>query len=242
MCSGQWAVCSFEFCNSVRCFCADFSESNLTAYCTPPTAHSDKAERIYLYPSTLAKRGTVLLFLSPSLSSIFKFGHLPLVNRMSRVTRRSRARCFCEGSDHTHAGGHTWFEKPALLYWMIIASSNCLAWRVVSASAVSHLRRAYRRRCFVVGRKVEVVEDGSTNSRLRFWSAIAAANDDRNRSFLQGCQLRHRPNNDDRLGTGFLYSLQLAGTFGCKRKTERLASGGLISSSVSHCSRKVWLE
>ena len=58
-------------------------------------------------------------------------------------------------------GGHTWFEKPTLLYWMIIASFKLFGvteWSARLPSAISGVLTVAA--VFVVGRKVEVVEDG----------------------------------------------------------------------------------
>jgi 4-amino-4-deoxy-L-arabinose transferase-like glycosyltransferase len=45
------------------------------------------------------------------------------LDQTSRATHKSRARCFSAGDLITPTlGGHTWFEKPALLYWMIVAA------------------------------------------------------------------------------------------------------------------------
>src|SRR5919112_2992197 len=70
---------------------------------------------------TLAKRAAPLLFLAAVfVFYLFGLGHLPLLGpdepRYVQVAREM----FLTGDLVTpRLGGHTWFEKPALLYWMI---------------------------------------------------------------------------------------------------------------------------
>jgi 4-amino-4-deoxy-L-arabinose transferase-like glycosyltransferase len=131
-----------------------------------------------LHPSTLAKRGTVLLVLAIVGFYFFGLGHLPLVGpdepRYAQVAREM----FLRGDLVTPTlGGHTWFEKPALLYWMIIASFKLFGvteWSARLPSAISGVLTVAA--VFVVGRKVEVVEDGEHKLQgYAFWSAVAAA-------------------------------------------------------------------
>ncbi|MDQ2855600.1 MAG: glycosyltransferase family 39 protein [Acidobacteriota bacterium] len=72
---------------------------------------------------TLAKRGWLLLFLVATAFYLYGLGRLPLVGpdepRYAQVAREM----FLRGDLITPTlGGHTWFEKPASLYWMMIAS------------------------------------------------------------------------------------------------------------------------
>jgi 4-amino-4-deoxy-L-arabinose transferase-like glycosyltransferase len=76
-----------------------------------------------LHPSALAKRVYLLLFAIIIAFYLFGLGRLPLVGpdepRYAQVAREM----FLSGDFITpRLGGHTWFEKPALLYWMIVAS------------------------------------------------------------------------------------------------------------------------
>jgi 4-amino-4-deoxy-L-arabinose transferase-like glycosyltransferase len=76
-----------------------------------------------LHPSTLAKRVHFLLLLAFIAFYFYGLGHLPLVGpdepRYAQVAREM----FLRGDWITQTlGGHTWFEKPALLYWMEIAA------------------------------------------------------------------------------------------------------------------------
>ena len=76
-----------------------------------------------MHPSTLAKRHYIFLFLVIIAFYLFGIGSLPLLGpdepRYAQVAREM----FMRGDPVTPTlGGHTWFEKPALLYWMIAAS------------------------------------------------------------------------------------------------------------------------
>ena len=72
--------------------------------------------------SKLAKRGWLLLFLSIAAFYLWGLNVLPLVGpdepRYSEVAREMFLR---HDFVTTTLGGHTWFEKPALLYWMMMA-------------------------------------------------------------------------------------------------------------------------
>ncbi|HSB28283.1 MAG TPA: glycosyltransferase family 39 protein [Pyrinomonadaceae bacterium] len=74
-----------------------------------------------MHPSTLAKRVQILLSLAFIAFYFYGLGHLPLVGpdepRYAQVAREM----FLRNDWITPTlGGHTWFEKPALLYWLII--------------------------------------------------------------------------------------------------------------------------
>lgn len=76
-----------------------------------------------MHPSTLAKRVFILLSLAVFVFYLYGLGHLPLVGpdepRYAQVAREMYVR----GDFVTPTlGGHTWFEKPALLYWLMIAA------------------------------------------------------------------------------------------------------------------------
>jgi len=76
-----------------------------------------------LHPSTLAKRVYLLLFAIIIAFYLYGLGKLPLLGpdepRYAQVAREM----FVTGDLITPTlGHHTWFEKPALLYWMIAAS------------------------------------------------------------------------------------------------------------------------
>ena len=73
--------------------------------------------------STLAKPLTLALFLAIIVFYLYGLGHLPFVGpdeaRYAQVARE-----MFETGDlvSPRLGGHLWFEKPALLYWLIIGS------------------------------------------------------------------------------------------------------------------------
>jgi 4-amino-4-deoxy-L-arabinose transferase-like glycosyltransferase len=76
-----------------------------------------------LHPSTLAKRVYLLLFAIIIVFYFYGLGKLPLLGpdepRYAQVAREM----FLNRDLITPTlGGHPWFEKPALLYWMIVAS------------------------------------------------------------------------------------------------------------------------
>lgn len=76
-----------------------------------------------MHPSTLAKRVYIFLFIVVIAFYLYGLGHIPLLGpdepRYAQVAREMLLR-----SDLVTPtlGGHTWFEKPALLYWLMIAA------------------------------------------------------------------------------------------------------------------------
>lgn len=73
--------------------------------------------------STLAKPANLILFLAVIVFYVYGLGHLPFVGpdeaRYAQVAREM----FLRGDLITPTlGGHLWFEKPALLYWLMIGS------------------------------------------------------------------------------------------------------------------------
>ena len=93
-----------------------------------------------MHPSALAKRLYILLFIAIVALYLYGLGSLPLLGpdepRYAQVAREM----FLRGDWVTPTlGGHTWFEKPALLYWLMIASYKIFG--------VSELARASGRRC-----------------------------------------------------------------------------------------------
>jgi 4-amino-4-deoxy-L-arabinose transferase-like glycosyltransferase len=81
------------------------------------------AERLYLQLPTLAKRVWLLLFLAVIASYLYGLGHFPLVGpdepRYTQVAREMYQRAdFITPA----LGGYPWFEKPALLYWIMMAA------------------------------------------------------------------------------------------------------------------------
>src|SRR6266851_3012996 len=78
---------------------------------------------LYLQPSMLAKRGWLFLFLSIAAFYLWGLGSLPLVGpdepRYAQVAREMFAR---QDLITPTLGGIPWFEKPPLLYWLMIAN------------------------------------------------------------------------------------------------------------------------
>jgi 4-amino-4-deoxy-L-arabinose transferase-like glycosyltransferase len=131
-----------------------------------------------LHPSTLAKRGTVLFFFAIAAFYFYGLGHLPFVGpdepRYAQVAREMFLR---RDLITPTLGGHTWFEKPVLLYWMMIASFKLFGvteWSARLPSAISGVLTVAA--VFVVGRRLEVVKDEENKLQgYAFWSALAAA-------------------------------------------------------------------
>jgi 4-amino-4-deoxy-L-arabinose transferase-like glycosyltransferase len=76
-----------------------------------------------LHPSALAKRLYILLFVIIIAFYLYGLGKLPLLGpdepRYAQVAREM----FLSGDLITpRLGGHTWFEKPALLYWLMVGA------------------------------------------------------------------------------------------------------------------------
>jgi 4-amino-4-deoxy-L-arabinose transferase-like glycosyltransferase len=122
-----------------------------------------------LHPSTLAKRVYVFLFLFIIAFYLFGLGQMPLLGpdepRYAQIAREM----FLSGDYVTPTlGGHTWFEKPSLLYWMIAAAFKVFGvsdWSARFGSAVCGLLTiaAVAR----VGREIE--------TEFAFWSVVVTA-------------------------------------------------------------------
>jgi 4-amino-4-deoxy-L-arabinose transferase-like glycosyltransferase len=129
-----------------------------------------------LQPSALAKRLVVLLFLITVAFYFYGLGHLPLVGpdepRYAQVAREM----FLRGDLITPTlAGHTWFEKPALLYWMMIAAYkvfgvNEFAVRIGAAACGLLTILAV----WVLTRKFECRQSDELKG-LSSWSALAMA-------------------------------------------------------------------
>src|SRR5262245_58644901 len=77
--------------------------------------------RLYLHPSALAKRVPTVLLIAVIAFYFYGLSLLPLVGpdepRYAQVAREMLQR----GDLITPTlGGHTWFEKPVLLYWLMM--------------------------------------------------------------------------------------------------------------------------
>lgn len=140
--------------------------------------------------STLAKRGSLILFFVVAAFYLYGLGHLPLLGpdepRYAQIGREM----FLRGDLITPTlGGHPWFEKPALLYWMMIASYKMFGvseWSARFPAAVAGLLTVGA--VFFVGRSVDQSFRGLAAPRdekgtdrnvgptdLGFWSGLAAA-------------------------------------------------------------------
>ena len=74
-------------------------------------------------PLTLAKRLWLPLFLVLIAFYLFGLGSLPLVGPDEpRYVEVAREMFLRRDWVTPTLGGHTWFEKPVLLYWTVIAS------------------------------------------------------------------------------------------------------------------------
>lgn len=130
-----------------------------------------------MHPSTLAKRGTLLLFFVVVAFYFFGLGHLPFVGpdepRYAQVAREMFLR---HDLVTPTLGGNIWFEKPALLYWMMIASFKLFGvseWAARLPAAISGVLTVAAVYC--IGRRVESNGAGEKLRAYGFWSALAAA-------------------------------------------------------------------
>ena len=152
-----------------------------------------------MQPSTLAKRVWPLFLLAALAFYFYGIGSLPFVGpdepRYAQVAREMFTR---EDPVTPTLGGHTWFEKPALLYWMLMASFKAFGvseWAARLGPACAGLlaiiiiywlgRRVERAETQAGGAKAEVDEAGQAlideaererdAPALGLWSAIALA-------------------------------------------------------------------
>ncbi|HBB87333.1 MAG TPA: hypothetical protein DC047_06930 [Blastocatellia bacterium] len=125
-----------------------------TAHCSLPT---DKAERLYLQPSILAKRGSILLFLAFILFYFYGLGQLPFIGPDEPRYAQVAHEMFLRRDWITPTlGGYRWFEKPALLYWLVIAAFKLCGvseWAARSTAAISGLLTVAA--VFWIGRRTE---------------------------------------------------------------------------------------
>jgi 4-amino-4-deoxy-L-arabinose transferase-like glycosyltransferase len=122
-----------------------------------------------LHPSTLAKRVYILLFIIVIAFYLYGLGQLTLLGpdepRYAQVAREM----FLNRDLITPTlGGHTWFEKPALLYWLIAASFKVFGvseWSARLGPAICGVLTILALWC--VGREVD--------RSLGFWSLVVTA-------------------------------------------------------------------
>jgi 4-amino-4-deoxy-L-arabinose transferase-like glycosyltransferase len=128
-----------------------------------------------LHPSALAKRLYIFLFVIISIFYFYGLGRLPLLGpdepRYAQVAREM----FLRGDLITPTlGGHTWFEKPALLYWLMMASFKIFGageWGSRFGSSVCGLLTIAAVWC--VGRAVERPSEEARD--FGFWTAVVMA-------------------------------------------------------------------
>jgi 4-amino-4-deoxy-L-arabinose transferase-like glycosyltransferase len=126
-----------------------------------------------LHPSTLAKRVYLLLFAIIIAFYFYGLGKLPLLGpdepRYAQVAREM----FLNGDLITPTlGHHTWFEKPALLYWMIVAAFKVFGmseWSARFGPALCGLLTIAAVWC--VGRELDREEPRG----FAFWSVVVTA-------------------------------------------------------------------
>lgn len=128
--------------------------------------------------STLAKRSTLLLFLVLIAFYCYGLGHLPLVGPDEpRYTQVAREMFLRRDLITPTLGGRSWFEKPVLLYWMMMASFKVFGvseWSARLPSAISGLLTIAA--CFVIGRRLNEAESaGSSNETFGWWGGFVAA-------------------------------------------------------------------
>ena len=128
-----------------------------------------------MHPSALAKRLYILLFIVIIAFYFYGLGSLPLLGpdepRYAQVAREM----FLRGDLITPTlGGHTWFEKPALLYWMIMAAFKIFGvneWSARFGPALCGLLTVA-----AVWYVSSVVERTSAQAQdFSFWSTLVAA-------------------------------------------------------------------
>ena len=128
-----------------------------------------------MHPSALATRLYILLFIAIVALYLYGLGSLPLLGpdepRYAQVAREM----FLRGDLVTPTlGGHTWFEKPALLYWLMIAAYKIFGVNEFSARlgpalcGLLTILAVWR-----VGRAVEQTSDDAQN--FGFLSTLVAA-------------------------------------------------------------------
>ena len=130
-----------------------------------------------MHRSTLAKRVYFFLLLAFIIFYFYGLGHLPLLGpdepRYAQVAREM----FLRGDYVTPTlGGHTWFEKPALLYWMEIAAFKIFGvseWSARLGPAICGLLTIAA--IWMLARIVERATNNRNGQGYASWSALIAA-------------------------------------------------------------------
>jgi 4-amino-4-deoxy-L-arabinose transferase-like glycosyltransferase len=129
-----------------------------------------------LQPSTLAKRVWLLLFLAVVSFYLYGLGRLPLVGpdepRYAQVAREMFLR---RDLITPTLGGHPWFEKPVLLYWVMIASFRAFGvseWSARLGPAIAGLLTIAA--VYWLSRRLEL-KQASEQQGFGFFSALVIA-------------------------------------------------------------------
>ena len=156
----------------------------------------------------------------------YGLGHLPLVGpdepRYAQVAREM----FLRGDWITPTlGGHTWFEKPALLYWMEIAAFRVFGvhdWPARLGPALCGVLTVVA--IWLLTRKAESWTENEQTSRGNV-TALCCCFLFGNGGVLSRCQLRYCHHHDDHVGAQLFSSLRT-----CRRskKTDFDARGLLF--------------
>jgi 4-amino-4-deoxy-L-arabinose transferase-like glycosyltransferase len=127
-----------------------------------------------LQPSTLAKRGSILLFLAFILFYFYGLGHLPFIGpdepRYAQVAREMSLR---RDWITPTLGGYLWFEKPALLYWMAIVAFKLFGvseWSARAVGAICGLLTVAA--VYWIGTRTS--DKNQQGGAIGFWSALVA--------------------------------------------------------------------
>ena len=189
-----------------------------------------------MQPSTLAKRAWLLLFLVVILSYLYGLGLFPLVGpdepRYAQVAREMLQR---HDLVTPTLGGHPWFEKPALLYWMLIASFAAFGvseWTARLGPTICGLLTVAA--VYWVGRRIETKSSGEAGvapSGRGTFSALVAASSGGLIAFSHGVSF-------DILIT---MSVTFAFAFFLAAEIENQGSGDLSATAQLECrKRRLW--
>jgi 4-amino-4-deoxy-L-arabinose transferase-like glycosyltransferase len=122
-----------------------------------------------LHPSTLAKRLYIFLFIIVIAFYLYGLGKLPLLGPDEpRYAQIAREMLLNRDLITPTLGGHTWFEKPALLYWLVAGSFKVFGmseWSARLGPAICGLLTILAVWC--VAREVD--------RGMGFWSVIVTA-------------------------------------------------------------------
>jgi 4-amino-4-deoxy-L-arabinose transferase-like glycosyltransferase len=135
------------------------------------------AERLYLQLSELAKHIWLLLFLVVIAFYLYGLGHIPFIGPdESRYAQVAREMFLRHDLITPTLGGRVWFEKPVLLYWMIIASFRLFGvseWAARLGPALSGLLTVTA--VYWVSRRIELAAADSQTKDLALCSSLVTA-------------------------------------------------------------------